>query len=64
MFWFRKKEVAEAAEMPSQDIKVIAKQQLDENRGVFESLKEYDEGKKDISTTNVKSHLRDLQPTV
>lgn len=41
----------------------IAKKQLEENRAVFESLKQYDEGKKDIPTTHVRKHLRDLQTT-
>ncbi len=48
------------------DVKAVsvAKEQLDKNRAVLESLKEYDEGKKTISTTNVKRHLQDLQPTL
>jgi len=46
------------------EIKSIAKQQLDQNRAVFQSLKEYDEGKKEIPTTNVRKHLRDLQPSL
>tara|TARA_B100000508_G_scaffold41634_2_gene32514 strand:+ start:3393 stop:3569 length:177 start_codon:yes stop_codon:yes gene_type:complete len=57
MFWFRKKNKKESA------VKAIAQEQLDKNRAVFESLKQYDEGKKEISTTNVKAHLRDLQTT-
>ena len=57
MFWFRRKDKQAA------DVTAIAHKKLDQNRAVFESLKEYDEGKKDISTTNVKEHLRDLQPT-
>lgn len=40
--------------------KDLAKSLLEKHREVFESLKEYDEGKKDISTTNVREHLRDL----
>lgn len=42
------------------DISVIAKKQLDKNRAVFESLKAYDEGKKNISTTNIKKRLQHL----
>lgn len=57
MFWFRKKN------SKKEDFKVIAQEQLEKNREVFESLKQYDEGKKEILTTNVKAHLRDLQPT-
>ncbi|MCA9355441.1 hypothetical protein KC865_02720 [Candidatus Kaiserbacteria bacterium] len=57
MFWFRKKDKEES------EVKVIAEEQLEKNREVFESLKEYDEGKKEISTTNVKAHLRDIQTT-
>lgn len=45
------------------NIEAVAKEQLEKNRAVLESLKAYDEGKKDISTTNVRTHLRDLQPT-
>ena len=42
------------------NIEKIAKQQFEENRAVFDSLKAYDEGKKEISTTNIKRYLRSL----
>jgi len=42
-------------------VKKLAKDELEKNRALFESLRDYDQGKKDISTTNVKRHLRDLQ---
>jgi hypothetical protein len=58
MWQFWKKD--QQTKMSVQD---IAKKQLEENRAVFESLKQYDEGKKDISTTHVREHLRDLQTT-
>ena len=45
------------------DVKKVAKKQLDDNREVFESLRAYDEGEKEISTADVERHLRDLQPT-
>jgi len=45
------------------EIRSLAKSQLDKNREVFNSLKDYDEGKKEISTTHVREHLRDLQPS-
>lgn len=45
----------------SNGIKKIAKEELEKNRAVLESLRDYDQGKKEISTTNVKRHLRDIQ---
>ena len=39
------------------NIAQVAKQQLKENRQVIESLRAYDEGKKDISTHNVAERL-------
>lgn len=42
-------------------VKDVAKEQLEKNRAVIESLRDYDEGKKDISTTHIKERLRDLQ---
>ncbi len=48
----------------SNSIEKLAKEELKQNRAVFESLRDYDEGKKEISTTNVKKHLRDLQRSV
>lgn len=44
-------------------LRKVAKKQLEKNREIFESLKLYDEGKKEISTTNVKKHLHTLQRT-
>ncbi len=41
-------------------VQKIAKQQLVKRRAVFTSLKEYDEGKKEISTTHVREHLRNI----
>ncbi len=38
----------------------IAKRELDTNKEVFESLRAYDEGRKNISTTDVKKHLRNI----
>lgn len=45
-------------------VKTIARDELNKNRAILESLRDYDAGKKDISTTNVRKHLRDLQTTV
>lgn len=42
------------------DIEQIAAKQLDQNRAVIESLRDYDEGKKDISTAAVERHLRSI----
>jgi len=45
------------------DIETIAEEQFKKHQAVFESLKAYDEGKKDISTANVREHLRHLRHT-
>lgn len=60
MFTFWKKDNKKVFTL---EINSIAKKQFDQNRAVFQSLKEHDEGKKEIQTTNVKKHLRDLQPS-
>lgn len=41
--------------------KAIAKKQLRANKDVLRSLRDYDEGKKKISTVNVKRHLSNIQ---
>ncbi len=40
------------------EVKKIVEKKLNENRAVIESLRDYDEGKKDISTTAVERDLR------
>jgi len=50
----------ETANTLEKTVKELAKEELESNRAVFESLRDYDEGKKDISTTNVKKHLGGL----
>lgn len=40
------------------DIRKIAEKKLDENRAVIESLRDYDEGKKNISTATIERDLR------
>ncbi len=47
----------------SRYLKVVEKQ-LEKNRGVIESLRDYDEGKKDISTAEVERRLHDIQAAV
>lgn len=39
----------------------VAEQQLKENRAIIESLRDYDIGKKDISTADVEKRLSDIQ---
>lgn len=41
----------------------VAQKQLDENRAVIESLRDYDIGKKDISTADIERRLRDIRAT-
>jgi hypothetical protein len=41
----------------------VAQQQLEENRAIIESLRDYDIGKKDISTRNVERRLPDIRVT-
>jgi hypothetical protein len=43
-----------------EDIKKVAEEQLKKNAAAIQSLKDYDEGKKDISTSHIE---RDL-PTI
>jgi hypothetical protein len=43
------------------DVKDVARRQLRKNRAVLESLREYDEGKKEIPTADVRKHLPNLQ---
>lgn len=50
---FRKKD--------SSDIKEVAEKQLQENIGVIKSLRDYDEGRKEISTTNIETRLPDIR---
>ncbi len=54
-FWNKKED--------NKSVKTLAKEELEKNRVVFESLRDYDKGEKEISTTNVKKHMRDLQHT-
>jgi len=39
----------------------VVEEQLAENISVLESLRDYDEGKKEISTDNVKARLSDMR---
>ena len=41
----------------NQDLKDITERQLSKNIEVIKSLRDYDEGKKDISTRNVQKYL-------
>ena len=41
----------------------VAEQQLEKNRAIIESLRDYDTGKKDISTRDVERRLRDIRVT-
>lgn len=41
----------------------VAKQQLKENRAIIESLRDYDTGKKDISTRDVERRLPNVRVT-
>ena len=43
------------------DIKAVAERQLSENMSSIVSLKEYDEGKKDISTTDIERSLPNIR---
>jgi hypothetical protein len=43
------------------DIRKVAERQLEENMSVIKSLRDYDQGKKDISTTNIERRLPDIR---
>ncbi|MCK5095757.1 MAG: hypothetical protein KAR24_00150 [Candidatus Pacebacteria bacterium] len=45
------------------DFKAVAERQLIENASVLKSLRDHDEGKKEISTTDVKKRLPNIQTT-
>lgn len=47
----------------NKDLKSVAEKELKENIEVFESLRDYDQGKKDISTSKIERNLRDLETT-
>jgi len=47
-FWSRKQ---------NKDVSKIAERELSENKKVIESLRDYDEGKKDISTDEVRGRI-------
>jgi hypothetical protein len=48
----------------NQDILEVAQKQLIENMHIFESLKDYDGGKKDIPTDKLEKHLSNLHATL
>lgn len=41
----------------------VAKSELEKNIEAIKSLRDYDEGKKDISTDDIERRMRDLQAT-
>lgn len=47
----------------SADLNTVAEEQLDKNMEVIQSLRDYDQGKKDIPTDNIKRHLPDIRTT-
>lgn len=55
MFGFLKKK--------KDSIKKVAEKQLEENKEVIESLRDYDEGKKDIQTRDLERRLPDIRVT-
>ena len=47
----------------TRDLKAITEKQLHKNMEVIKSLRDYDEGKKDISTHNVQKYLPSVRVT-
>lgn len=47
--------------MAQNDVVKVAKKQLEEKRAIIESLRDYDIGKKDISTAGIERRLPDIQ---
>lgn len=43
------------------NIKAVTEKQLSKNMDVIKSLRDYDEGKKDISTNNIRRYLPDIR---
>lgn len=54
-FWRRFSSSKTAQNGPG--VLTVAKEQLKEHRDVIESLRDYDEGKKDIHTADLEQHL-------
>jgi hypothetical protein len=48
----------------NKDFQTVAKRQLKANETVLKSLRDYDEGKKEISTANVRKHLQHIQASL
>jgi hypothetical protein len=44
-----------------EEVKEVAREQLIKNAEVIQSLKDYDEGKKDISTTELEKRLPNIR---
>ena len=62
MFEFLRKKVLK--NKPQNEVLKVAEKQLEENRATIESLRDYDTGKKTISTANVERRVRDIQTAV
>jgi hypothetical protein len=62
MFGFLSKK--EPKNKAQKDVLTVAKQQLKEKRAIIESLRDYDTGKKTISTTDIAKRVRDIQTAV
>lgn len=45
----------------NKDIKKVAEEQLQKHIEVLQSLKDYDSGKKDISTSDIERHLPNIR---
>jgi hypothetical protein len=45
----------------NKDLKKVAEQQLEKNADIITSLRDYDEGKKDISTANLEKRLPNIR---
>ena len=45
------------------DINKVAEKQLEENVSIIKSLRDYDEGKKDISTADIEKRLPNIRVT-
>ena len=47
----------------NKDLKKVAEQQLEKNADIITSLRDYDEGKKDISTAHIEKRLPGIRVT-
>lgn len=57
--FFRKNTIKN--ETPHKDFQVLVKKELEDNEEVIQSLRDYDAGKKEISTADIRRNLQSIR---